>query len=88
MKIRTATLLLAASGLMAQADPQLTSWFTVNSGKTAAIYRTDAEKFAGTPETTWSNGRLSQSRPAYDGVQEFCFHQIGFMFAARAWAVR
>ena len=58
---------------MAQADPQLTSWFTVNSGTTAAIYRTDAEKFAGTPETTWSNGRLSQSRPAYDGVQEILF---------------
>ena len=66
-------MLLAASGLLAQADPQLTSWFTVNSGKTAAIYRTDAEKIAGTPETTWSNGRLSQNRPAYDGVQEILF---------------
>lgn len=73
MKIRTATLLLAASGLLAHADPQLSSWFTINSGKTAAIYRTDAEKNAGTPETTWSNGRLSQSQPAYDGVQEISF---------------
>lgn len=54
----------------ADADPQLTSWFTVNSGKIARIYRTDAERISGQAETTWSNGHQSQSQPAYSGVQE------------------
>jgi YHYH protein len=52
------------------ADPQITSWFTLDSGKFAQIYRTDAEKFLGRTETTWSNGRNTQSQPAYCGVQE------------------
>src|ERR1035438_5419311 len=52
------------------ADPQITSWFTLDSGKYAQIYRTDAEKFSGQTETTWSNGRNAQSQPAYCGVQE------------------
>ena len=52
------------------ADPQITSWFTLNSGKFAQLYRTDAEKNSGKPETTWSNGRNNQSQPAYCGVQE------------------
>jgi hypothetical protein len=51
------------------ADPQITSWFTLDSGKFAQIYRTDAEKNAGQPETTWSNGRNTQAQPAYCGVQ-------------------
>jgi hypothetical protein len=52
------------------ADPQLTSWFTLDSGKFAQIYRTDAEKISGKTETTWSNGRNVQAQPAYCGVQE------------------
>lgn len=51
------------------ADPQLTSWFTLDSGKFAQIYRTPAEKSADKPVTTWSNGRNSQPQPAYCGVQ-------------------
>ena len=58
---------LAMNGL---ADPQITSWFTADSGKFAQIYRTDAEKFSGQTETTWSNGRNTQSQPAFCGVQE------------------
>ncbi|PWU08207.1 MAG: hypothetical protein C5B50_30115 [Verrucomicrobia bacterium] len=54
----------------ASADPQITSWFTANSGQVARIYRTDAEKFSGQAETTWSNGHQSQSQPALSGVQE------------------
>lgn len=53
----------------AHADPQLTSWFTRNSGQLAQIYRTDADKQSGRSETTWSNGRNVQSQPAYCGVQ-------------------
>jgi hypothetical protein len=51
------------------ADPQITSWFIVDSGQFARIYRTDADRLAGTSETTWSNGRLSQATPADCGVQ-------------------
>lgn len=52
------------------ADPQITSWFTVDSGQFAQIYRTDADKSSGHAETTWSNGRQSQEQPAFSGVQE------------------
>ncbi len=58
---------LAANGY---ADPQIASWFTMDSGKFAQIYRTDAEKASGWPGTTWSNGRNVQSQPAFCGVQE------------------
>ena len=52
------------------ADPQITSWFTLNSGQYAQIYRSDGDKFSGRAQTTWSNGRLSQVQPAFNGVQE------------------
>jgi hypothetical protein len=65
--IATMLIVFAASAL---ADPQITSWFTLDSGQYAQIYRTDADKFSGRPETTWSNGRLSQTQPAFNGVQE------------------
>lgn len=58
---------LTAKGL---ADPQLTSWFTLDSGKFAQIYRTDTAKNSGQPQTTWRNGRNVQAQPAYCGVQE------------------
>ena len=51
-------------------DPQITSWFTVGSGNFAQIYRDNAAKSSGQPETTWSNGRNNQLQPAYCGVQE------------------
>ena len=52
------------------ADPQINSWFTRDSGKVAKIYRTVAEKNSSQPEATWSNGRNTQSQPAWCGVQE------------------
>jgi len=58
------------AGLRASADPLLTSWFTSYSGKYARIYTSDSAKAAGTAVTTWTNGSLEQSLPAYDGVQE------------------
>ena len=69
MKILSA-ILLGASATCVQADPQITSWFTLDSGKFAQIYRTDAEKNSGRTETTWSNGRNTQAQPAFCGVQE------------------
>ena len=59
---------LFAASVMA--DPQLTSWFTLDAGKYAQIYRTPADKAADKPVTTWSNGRNVQAQPAYCGVQE------------------
>jgi len=66
----TIFLLLAVSGA-ANADPQLTSWFTDLSSKYARVYLTDAEAVSGTTHTTWSNpsGNLSQALPAYAGIQ-------------------
>jgi hypothetical protein len=52
------------------ADPRTNSWFTVHSGRYARIYTNDATKAAGTPATTWNNGTLSQTLPAYTGIQE------------------
>src|SRR5580700_5200617 len=70
MKIILRTALLFALTANAFADPQITSWFTLDAGKFARIYRTDADKESGRTETTWSNGRQVQSQPAYCGVQE------------------
>ena len=70
MKIISAFGLWLALTANAFADPQLTSWFTLDAGKFAHIYRTPAEKTADQPVTTWSNGRNVQAQPAYCGVQE------------------
>src|SRR5580692_4783331 len=53
-----------------RADPQLTSWFTTDSGRYARIYETDSAKTSQTTATTWTNGTTSQALPAYCGVQE------------------
>lgn len=53
-----------------RADPQLTSWFTTDSGRYARIYTTDAAKASQTTSTTWANGTTSQALPAYCGIQE------------------
>ena len=67
--ILSATIFCALTGNVF-ADPQITSWFTLDSGKFAQIYRTPAEKNSGQTDTTWSNGRNTQSQPAYCGVQK------------------
>jgi hypothetical protein len=69
MNFRFIPLLLAVAST-ALADPQLTSWFTANSGKYARIYTTTANQTSGTTATTWSRGQGTQSSPAYAGVNE------------------
>ena len=69
MKTQIHTALLMGMTAALFADPQITSWYTLNSDKVAQIYRTEAEKSSGQPETTWSNGRNTQALPAYCGVQ-------------------
>jgi hypothetical protein len=70
MKLPPALLLIIAAANAFAGDPQLASWFTLDSGKFAQVYLDNAAKNAGQPVTTWSNGRNSQSQPAYCGVQE------------------
>ncbi len=61
---------LAAGMTVAHADPQLTSWFTANSGKYARIYQSTANETAGTTSTTWSRGTGVQASPVYADVNE------------------
>ncbi len=71
-----AGVIVSALAITAHADPQLTSWFTANSGKYARIFPTAADEptavplKAGTPATTWSRGTGVQSSPAYADVNE------------------
>ena len=53
----------------AKADPLQTSWLTSTSGKYARIYTSTANRTSGASVTTWS-GTISQSTPAYAGVNE------------------
>ncbi len=67
---RSAAVLLALSTASVHADPQLTSWFTTNSGKYARIYQSTANETAGTTSTTWSRGSGTQTNPVYADVNE------------------
>ncbi len=60
----------ALTSMSALADPQLTSWFTANSGKYARIYTTTANQTSQTSSTTWALGSGTQTNPAYAGVHE------------------
>lgn len=62
--------LLALVADTAPAEPQIDSWLTGYSSQYARIYTSDGAKAAERSVTTWSNGRLAQSPPAYCGVQE------------------
>ena len=70
MKAILAAILMVSGSSIVAAEPQVTSWFTAGSGSYARIYRSDADRVSGQTVTTWSNGRLAQSQPAYSGVQE------------------
>jgi autotransporter-associated beta strand protein len=60
-------LLLASA---AQADPQITSWFTQNSGKYSRVYTTTANRTNGVSATTWNTGgaTLPHTSPSYADV--------------------
>lgn len=66
----TLTLSILSLASVLHADPQLTSWFTANSGKYARIYQTTANETAGTTSTTWSRGTGTQTNPTYADVNE------------------
>src|SRR5580704_8056127 len=74
MKTKTIAAALALLGFFAtgtlRADPLLTKWYTLYSGKYARIYTNDLAKTNGITVTTWTNGTTIQSLPAYCGIQE------------------
>jgi hypothetical protein len=51
-------------------DPRTNCWFTTCAGQYARVYTNTSMQLSGSALTTWSNGSLSQSLPAYCGVQE------------------
>jgi YHYH protein len=57
----------------ASADPQLSSWYTADSGQYARIYQTTAAETARTASTTWSRGQGIQSAPTYAGVSQISY---------------
>ena len=70
---RTFVLALALFSTAAHADPQLTSWFTADSGQYARIYQSTAAETAGTVSKTWSRGSGVQTSPTYAGVSEIVY---------------
>ena len=73
MKDQLTLLALLASSLCAAANPQLSSWYTKDSGKYARLFTSEATETAGTSVTTWSRGSGVQNAPAYSGVQEISY---------------
>lgn len=58
---------------VAQADPQLSSWYTARSARYARIYKTSADETSQTASTTWSRGSGTQTLPTYSGVSEILY---------------
>jgi len=71
VRVLFSAIILGASYVMAHAtDPRTNCWLTTYAGQYARVYTNTAMQLAGTNLTTWSNGSLTQSLPAYCGVQE------------------
>lgn len=62
---------LGTAGL--RADPQITSWFTAYNGRYARVYTNSTMQADGNALLTWSNSSMSQTLPAYSGIQEIDF---------------
>ncbi|OYW74120.1 MAG: hypothetical protein B7Z37_19100 [Verrucomicrobia bacterium 12-59-8] len=71
MTPRLVSFLLLATTV--HADPQLTSWFTTDSGQYARLYQDSSAESAGTKSITWSRGSGTQSSPTYAGVSEIAY---------------
>lgn len=69
----TLSILCMLVATRAAADPQLTSWFTEDSGQYARIYQNSAAETARTVSKTWSRGTGVQSSPTYAGVSKIVY---------------
>jgi hypothetical protein len=67
------TTTLALSALSCLADPQLSSWYTADSGQYARIYQNTADETSRTVLKTWSRGSGVQSTPTYAGISKIVF---------------
>ena len=72
MKLGTLLSLVALlpGSIASAADPRVDSWFTQYSAQYARLYATTVDLGSSSAVSTWSRGSLSQSIPAYCGVQE------------------
>ncbi len=70
---------MAILPLTAMAEPQLTSWYTAQSGKYARIFTSKENEATGRTSTTWSRGQGNQSSPTYAGVHEI-HHDDGWIY--------
>jgi hypothetical protein len=87
IKIAGLSGMVVVSLLGASADPIITCWQTDYAGQYARVYTNAAMQTAGTSLTTWANSSLSQSQPAYAGIQEIYSGTTGYTFARPAWPV-
>ncbi len=72
MKATPILLLIFAPGLVL-ADPQLTSWYTEDSGQYARVYQSTADETSRTVSKTWSRGSGAQNTPTYAGVSKIVY---------------
>ncbi|MFZ9935763.1 MAG: YHYH protein [Luteolibacter sp.] len=73
MKPTPFAIFLQFAAMNACADPQLTSWYTEDSGQYARIYQSTAAEASGTVSKTWSRGAGVQSSPTYAGVSKIVY---------------
>ncbi len=62
-------ILMLAIPVQAQ-DPRTNCWLTTYAGQYARVYTNSSMQASGSALTTWANSSMSQSLPAYCGVQE------------------
>lgn len=72
MKTKPILILSLVTGLC-QADPQLTSWYTEDSGQYARLYQSSADETSRTVSKTWSRGSGTQSSPTYVGISKVVY---------------
>ena len=61
------------AGFIFATDPQVSSWYTENSGQYARIYETISDQNSGNAVSTWSRGQGNQTAPTYAGIHEVSY---------------
>ena len=69
----TPILILSLAGGLCQADPQLSSWYTEDSGQYARVYQSTADETSRTVSKTWSRGSGTQTTPTYAGISKVVY---------------
>ncbi len=69
----TSILILSLSAGLCQADPQLSSWFTEDSGQYARLYQSTANETSRTVSKTWTRGTGTQTTPTYAGISKVVY---------------